>query len=514
MQELISQILGYVRGAWRYRWIALMVAWCGAIGGWIFIAQMPDRYQSSARVFVDTNSLLQPLLRGLTIQPDPMQQVAMIGQMILNQDNLEKIIRMTDLDLNITSDAERNRLLTSLKNELHLNSSRANPSLYFVSYEHTNPVTARNVVQALVNVFIEEAQNTDQKSGASARDFLDQQIAQYEERLQEADRRLADFKRRNSRLMSGNVGNYYEKVAEQETLLENAKLALREAKWRHEELLYQLNSSHTIEDTLPEEEQTAVQNALASQDPRIAALEAKLDTLLLTYTEKHPSVMELKRLLSMLRERNRQDRALLQKNVAATATTLSANSVYGNLQVLTAEADAQVAALEARVEEYTKRLEDLRNQVNRIPMIEAELKELNRDYSTISAQHQALLERREAARLSKQVEQTTDGVRFRIVDPAEVPLKPSAPNRIVLNIVALVASIAAGLAIALGLHLLQPVFDDRQTLYRVVGLPVFGTVEIVRSPSQIRLERLRLIPFVVLTGALVAALILVIVMFQ
>ncbi len=99
MQELIAQIFGYLLGIWRFRWLALFVAWGIALAGWGFVAQMPDKYRASARVHVDTNSVLRPLLQGLAIQPNIDQRVALMSKTLLTRPNLEKLMRMADLDI-------------------------------------------------------------------------------------------------------------------------------------------------------------------------------------------------------------------------------------------------------------------------------------------------------------------------------------------------------------------------------------------------------------------------------
>ncbi|WP_304300481.1 Wzz/FepE/Etk N-terminal domain-containing protein [Chromatium okenii] len=78
MHEILAQILGYARGMWRHRWLAIIAAWLIAIGGWIVVAKIPDQFSASARVFVDTNSVLRPLLQGLTVQPDLVQRVSLM----------------------------------------------------------------------------------------------------------------------------------------------------------------------------------------------------------------------------------------------------------------------------------------------------------------------------------------------------------------------------------------------------------------------------------------------------
>ncbi|MBB1077086.1 chain length-determining protein [Rhodoferax sp. 4810] len=497
MHELLAQIFAYMRGMWRYRWVALIVAWAIALGGWYFVAKMPDRYQASARVFVDTNSILRPLLQGLTVQPDLVQRVDLMSKMLLNQETLDRVARASDMDVGIKNDNERTALLARIKNKIALQGERTNPSMYSVTFEHTNPQQAKRVVQALMDIFIDEALISDQRASSTAKNFLDQEIQEYENRLTEAERKLADFKRQYVGLMPGSESDYYGSLDKQKTALADAELALREAIQRRDAMAAEIelqelaSETSMIENTASEEELTDIVN------PQITALEQRLNALLLHYTEKHPAVIDLRRLIKELRQQLAAKAPA--KKASKEPSTMSADTVYGSLRVALSEADAQVAALNARVEDQTKKVENLSGKIDSIPNIEAELKRLNRDYTTVAAQYAELIGRRETARLSQQVEKTSEGVRFRVIDPPAVPSKPSAPNRKIFNIAVLIVAIGAGMALALLIDLLRPIFDDSRTLYRHTHLPVFGVVSFLETRDKIRQKRLTLIPFLLLT---------------
>ena len=487
----------------RSRWLALALAWAIAISGWIFVSRIPDEFNASARVFVDTNSVLRPLLQGLTVQPDLVQRVSLMSRMLLSRPNLEKIVSMSDLDLASRTERDKELLISELSDKIKIMGDRSNPSLYSISFEHRNPESAKKVVQSLVSIFIEEALVSDKRASSTAQDFLDQEIEEYESRLKESEQKLADFQRKYSGLMSGDQGGFYQNLEAAKAGLKDSELALREANWRRDELSFQLES----------QDQAFVSNiddlpAQQMQDPRIVGLQTRLDDLLLRYTEKHPDVLELKRQIDESTARNRQ-KAVASRGAQSTGS-VPADTVYGNLRVALSEADTQIAAMKARVEDYSRRVKELEDQIDSIPRIEAELKQLTRNYTTVAEQHKAMLGRRETARLSTQVEKTSEGVKFRVIDPPFTPLKPSAPNRFALSGVVLLLAAGAGLAAALAMDLLRPVFDDRRQLYRVTGLPVLGTVALVRSHAERRHERMMLIPFFAMSAGLVVVFILVV----
>ncbi|MGV6806339.1 MAG: XrtA system polysaccharide chain length determinant, partial [bacterium] len=118
MQDVLAEVFGYIWGVWRYRWQALAVATVVSVGGWIWVQQVPDQFQASARIHVDSNTVLRPLLRGLAIQPNIDQRIQLMSRTLLSRPNLEKLMRMTDMDLTVKNDQQKDALLDQLKSNI------------------------------------------------------------------------------------------------------------------------------------------------------------------------------------------------------------------------------------------------------------------------------------------------------------------------------------------------------------------------------------------------------------
>src|SRR5690242_15788939 len=154
MQELYQQVLTFLRGMWHRRWIGLAAAWIVAIAGVAVVYRIPERFEASARVYVDTESLLRPLLAGLAIQPNLEQQVAPISRTLVSRPNIEKLLRLADLDLNVRTPSERDDLIDHIIRTIKLEGS-STTNLYLISYRDPDPAKARRVVQSLLTIFME-----------------------------------------------------------------------------------------------------------------------------------------------------------------------------------------------------------------------------------------------------------------------------------------------------------------------------------------------------------------------
>src|SRR5262245_6491054 len=120
MDEIVRQVISILRGMWQQRWIGLAVAWVCAVGGAIAVLRIPERYEATSRIFVDTESVLKPLLSGLAVQPDVSQQVSMLARTLITRPNLEKLIRNADLSITVKNDRERDELIDKLTQGIKL----------------------------------------------------------------------------------------------------------------------------------------------------------------------------------------------------------------------------------------------------------------------------------------------------------------------------------------------------------------------------------------------------------
>jgi polysaccharide chain length determinant protein (PEP-CTERM system associated) len=501
MQEILAQVLVYLWGVWRHRWLGIIVAWLVAIGGWLWIWQMPDAYVASARVYVDTNSVLRPLLKGLAIQPNIDDRIAMMSRTLLSRPNREKLMRMTDMDLQATTDIEKEEILADLTQSISLSGDRDNASLYSISVTNKEREVAVKAAQSLITIFIESSLSQKREDSSGAQSFLDDQITDYEQRLIAAETRQALFKQQNVDVLPGSGGDYYSRLQSTRQEYELARLTLKEMSNRRRELQRQLDGeepvflSSSINGT----------GTMSPLDARIQSLRVTMDSLLSTYTGKHPEVRQIRGLIEEL-EAQKLEEYSQAKDAAASSgnlSSLSSSPVYQGMRSMLAEAEAKEAELEVRSAEYASRVEQLNKKVNNIPEIEAELKQLDRDYEVIAGQHQELLERRESARLSQDVEQNASDVTFRVIDPPFAPREPTEPNKPLLNAIALAMAIFVGIGSGLVVSLIYPIVSDPRTLINISGLPLLGTVTASMRPGERRKEILDLVVFASFSFALV-----------
>ncbi len=503
MNEIVEQVFDYLRGIWRNRWYALGCAWLICVLGWVVVSILPDQYQARARVFVDTQSILRPLLQGLAVEANPDAQVGLVARTLLSRPNLEQIAQQSGLDKEAKEDpAAMDRLLNGLNQRINLiGAGRENPNLYSIAFEDRDPRLAKQVIQAVVDVFQVNLVGDTQEDAEAARQFLDGQVAQYETRLREAENRLKEFKLRNVGRMPSEGQTYNTRLQQAATDLSAVRLELTQVENRRNSLQRQL------QDALQQQLRGDSEVVVLPIDQRIQTLQQNLDELLIRFTEKHPDVDILKQTIADLKKQREQDRVRYTASLAesgGSARGQNVNTVYQQLKVRIAEEEANIASLRTRADEYVRRYQELQAQISTLPKIEAELAALNRDYEVNRQQHDQLLSRRESARLSQEAEQSKQDIRFKIIDPPQVPLKPSGPKRLLLMAMVLGAGLGAGVGLAFLIAQLWPTFDSRRSLMRIADIPVFGSVGLVLSPAAQRRARSQTVIYFSLVGVLLA----------
>lgn len=475
MEEFITQLLSSVKGIWHYRWHAVLATWLIAIGGWARVYSLPDEYQSTARVFVDTQSMLKPLLANMTSVPNVGQQVAIMSRTLLSRPNVERVMRMVDLDLRATTTRQHEERVEELMSRIKITST-GSFDIYSISYQDRDPRLVRDVVQALLTIFLEGSFKGKKGDAEKAVKFIDEQIKGYEERLVATENALKEFKLKNSGLLPRQGIDYSAQVAMAQDALNTARLDLREAEQARAAIRAQVMGDAPLPVT--EKRASAIVNP--ELDVRIAAVNKNLDNLLMQYTEQHPDIIAARRLLQQLTARKIEE---AKQQAADGDPGKNYSPMLQQLKVALTEADAKVAAMHARVEEYTARHARLQAQSNAVPVIESQLAQLNRDYQINKDNYEKLVGRRDAAKLSDDLSSTTDMLTFKIIDPPTLPIVPTGPRRALLYSLVLVLALMAGSAGALLLSRVQPTFLGPAMMRELTGLVVLGTVSMNWTPA-------------------------------
>ncbi len=512
MDSLIAQLMAVFKRMWRYRWPGLITSWIVALVAAVVVFVVPDRYEASARVYVDTQSILKPLMSGVAVLSNTEQQVNMLSRTLISRPNVEKLVRMADLDLRATSKSEQEALIERVTRNLSIQTAGGSTNnLYILAYRDTSPEVSKKVVASLLSIFMESSLGATRKDSTTAATFLNEQIKNYETKLEEAETRRKEFRLRNLQLTASDGKDSASRLADANAQLETARLALREAVNARDAAKQQLeldlkrNSTGSSLQSLMQESSQKL--ATPEIDSRIDGLKRNLDQLQQRYTDQHPDVVNTKRLIKELEDQRRREVADLQKaalNNPVTSGGRGDSLANQELARVLATKEVEVASLRARVDELQGRYAQAQAAIKMAPQLEAEFAQLNRDYEVIKKNYEEMVARRESASLSTDLDNTSGVADFRIIDPPRASTKPVAPNRLMLLAAGLVVALLAGLVAAFAASQLRPVFHDLNEMRQRLALPILGAVSRQETPEDRRRAKADLLRFGVASGSLVS----------
>jgi polysaccharide chain length determinant protein (PEP-CTERM system associated) len=500
MSTGLSQAKELMREVWRSRWLAVGVAWGASVLLGLGVLTVKDRYEASARIYIDTQSVLKPLMVGLAFQPDIEQQLRMLGRTLISRPNVEVLRASSEIGWD-NKDSEdpkkREAEVESLMKAIKMTPGGSGTNTYAISYRDTDPQRAERLVGQLVKMFVNSGADNKRRDSQDARKFIEEEIREHEAKLVASENQLRDFKLKNFGVTGVSSQGYFARMSALSEEVDKLRLEYSAAEQSRDALKRELSSEAQ---QLPAQ---ALGGSATAPAPLVSEYEARLDTarkqldeLLRRYTDEHPDVVSTRRTIAQLELQKRQDLDTQRRALAAegpkgpTAMAAAAtNPVYQKLRISLAEAEASVASLRVRLGTQQARLNETRALASRTPQIEAEFSQLNRDYDIIRKNYEQLVSRRESASMGVKIDESSPLAEFRIIDPPRAAPAPVFPNRLSLAALAAVLAIAAGIGAAILRGRLRPVVGTAKALRELSGRPVLGSVSLLMNPQALRAQR-------------------------
>jgi polysaccharide chain length determinant protein (PEP-CTERM system associated) len=490
----VAALQDQVRGIWRFRRIAIIVAWCVALVLWTVVFLIPSTYEGSATIFVDTGTTLSQATKGISLEDNVTEQIERISSALLGTPQLRKVASDTNLLVGAVTTKQQQEVIDDLREKINIiadvdpndPNKTAPPKEFTITYDDGNRLRAIRVVDQLLNEFVESSLNDKSQGSAEAEQFLTTQIAGYGRRLSVTEQQLADFKRTNSGLVPGESGDFFAGLQEEEHGLTGLQEDLYVANRKRAELAAELRSQQQF--TAAGVEGPGGATPLDTEQ-QIQQDEQRLDEMLLKFTDQYPDVISLRETIKSLKAREKEEAAAAKRGDlnAASSLGLSASPVYMHLQEEYNSEQVEIASLQQQISDRQKRITFLKSQMGSAPQVQAEYAQLTRNYDVTKKAYDELLSRLDSARLGQQAA-STGLVKFQVIDPPAASYTPVFPKRPLFIAGVFFLALGAGIASAYMLHLLRPVIVSTRQLTAATGLPVLGAVSMAWAEKH-RVER-------------------------
>lgn len=503
MKQQSEQFLALARSALRFRWPALLIATAIGVLGTVAVLAIPGKYESRAQIYVDTKSVLRPLLQGLAVTEQSPYAADVVRRALLARPVLDKVVQKTGLSVRAPTPEGHDRLLTTLQDQISVNGDAAT-GLYFIAYDDYSAQMAQSVVRTLLDTFVTSSIDAGRSDTRNAQTFLAQQVAEYERRLSASEQRLAEFKKKNIGLMPDQRGDYFARLQAETANRDKLQSDLAVAVGQRDALRRKIASDAPgLSVTAPVLTNQQI-HAAEALDLRIREAKTTLASQLDKYTELHPQVIAQKEMIQRLEQQRQQEFAGVRATNATRSETsaLAVDPVVQTLQIALNDADVRVQTLQTQLQQSQVQIAQLRQTMTTGPEIEAELARLNRDYGVTKAEYEALLQRLESARISSDADKSAEQ-RFKVLEPPRVALRPVKPNKSRLLAGVLLLALGAGVGFAVFRAQTQPVFFSRTAVSGALGLPVIGVVSRVETAQQAARRRWHSVAYVSAVATLI-----------
>lgn len=488
MNELFDEVRAALYSAWSRKWLVLGVAWGVCLAGWLFVASIPNTYESQARIFVQLDDVLS---KQIGIAGSDMTDIARVRQRLASASTLGQVVESTRLGEGVNTPRDMENAIASLAQKVKVRSEEDN--LFEITAhmseghltDNENAQLAQDVVNKLLEIFHEVNVEGTRGEVAEAVAMLDRQLDQRAEELESAEARRTEFESQHPELIGGSAA-ISSKLQAARTEMRGVEADLAAAQSALAAINGQLAGTPQ---TLPGGAGGGG-SALDQAEAQVAQLRAR------GLKSNHPDMQTALRQVQLLR----------QSGGGGSAGGMP-NPAYSSLVSIRAERQANVQALMARKAALQADISmTIADQASE-PGLAAEAQRIGRDYEVLKNKYDELLQDREEMELRSQVESERSSFRFDIIDAPAVSTRPAAPNRPLLLLAVMVLGVGAGLGTAIALTLLRSTFSTSAGLSKSLGLPVVGTISRIVPPARKAVEARQLRLFYVGTGALAGLLV-------
>lgn len=443
---------------------------------------LPRKYVASTSVLAQQSDILQPLLENRAVSTQAVDRAGLARQVVFSPKIMHRILALGGWLKDKPSAAMQDRLIEQLRERTQITSARQN--LVQITYHDKDPARAFKVADAMANLLIEESLASKERESREAYEFIDKQVTDYHRKLTDAEDNLQAYRSENADAQPGSSTDVNSRIGALRTQVEQTRMNLMELRSREAALAAQLSGESAV---------SAVQTRETLYRSQLLELQNQLDTLLLSYTDKHPDVVRVRHQMADIQAAMRQEE--LRRNQPRTgdeASEARINPLYQELRSRMAETRREIAAIQSRMGASEGLLGDELGRSRRIAASESTLAELTRDYEVNREIYQDMLRRRENARVSMEMDRERRGLTMRIQDPAQMPVRPSGLRFMHFAM----GGLAVAAVVPLGLLFLLVRFDPRvrspRQLERQSHYAVLTVVPRYRTPRDRRREFMRM----------------------
>jgi len=478
MEENIQlSIWDYIEAFCRRKWFFflpfLLIFSVATIGSFF----LPRIYCTTAILFKEEQGSLNPLVKPSLPRSsgEYKEELESLRRQILTWVRLQEVVETLNLDRGVKNEEDLERLILSIGKSIQIGMS--SPQIIHVSCEDRDAKRAQLIANTVAHLFVQQDISQKESEADEAVEFIEGQVGIYQKKLEDSEGALQRFKETHLEELPGETNvSITQLIGFQTTLLET-ELNLEEARKKGESLKNQIVKQKEF--ILAEiEEANPVVKLLNS---KLFELQIKLTELKAKKcTEEHPLVVAIKNEMGEV-----EKRLLSEKEKITANEKVEADPSYQSINEKLSDIEIKIDGLEARKKELLRLIHECQQKAGNVPKEEKELVQLTRDSDVNKKIHSMLLERLESTNISKRLDTSEKGKRFRVIDPARVPFSPIKPKKIQIIFLGLVMGIGLGIAAVFLAEYSDHSFRKVEEARINLGFPALGSISRIITQQEV-----------------------------
>lgn len=478
----VEDYLGILRR--RLWWLVLPIV-AGPFLGFVLAALLPQKYTSQTLVLVEQQSVPVEFVRPV-VTDQLNERLGTMREQILSRTRLQPIIERFGLFKEDVSHVSMEDLVGKLRTAIQVTPvqpivrSRRDQDLqgFSISVALNDARLAQQVCAEITSMFMEENLKNREQRAQNTTDFLKTELDDAKAKLDDKDKALAAFKQRFVGQLPGQEQISLNLLMGATAQLDATTQALSRAQQDKTYLV-----SVLAQRVVAWEASKAGTNPVTFEQ-QLEVLKNNLVTLEGRYTPDHPDIVKARSEIAQMEKRIAQAKAAGSSK--PTDTTQAGSLEPVDIQQIRGQIHAQELTIKEKTDAQTKLHEQIRILQARVqlsPVVEQQYKDLTRDYTTAQGSYDDLLKKKTQSEIATNLERRQQGEQFRMMDPANLPEKPSFPDKLLFT----GGGLGVGLAIGVGLVLLQEMRDKslrtEGDVEALLGIPTLAMIPVVQQPN-------------------------------
>jgi polysaccharide chain length determinant protein (PEP-CTERM system associated) len=479
----------------RRKWYVLIPFCLTLIAVGLYVTFAPKLYIAQTLILVERQKVPENYIKS-NVTGDTNDRITSIKEQVTSRTNLESLIERFSLYSGENSHGKEQTMqekVALMRKFTRVNVKQG--SSFSISFIHSNPDKAMLVANALTDNFIKENLQIREQMSVGTTDFLESELKRVEQTLSEKETALTAYKQKHLGGLPDQLQTNLQVLNQLSQKVTSLDQSINEA--HSQKILLQNSIANLVNmNTVFSADNLT---GLASQDealssPELSQLKEELHTLLLRYTENHPDIIRLKKMIERIEKEEEQIAASAQGQIPEETTfldsgidMLSAQKESLKLQIDTI--DQTIKDLQSEKVKVQREVERVKELIDGTPQRQLDLIELQRDYQMIQQQYNSLLSKKLESQLAENLERRHKGEQFRVIDRAKLPQKPFSPNVRRIMLVAVLMGFVVALSLTLSVEHFDQSFRDHNELSEFLQLPVLAVIPRIETAASAKRKR-------------------------